>query len=354
MNNYQIKLIPVSNYFFGGEKHILNNTKLEADYYAKSELYPQQTSLLGLLRYYLLLINDCLNPKKIGKESEAENLIGGNSFEYGFIGENNKSEQTFGKIKSISPLYFLNRKDKYIIAPFCYGDELINQYGTFRLKSYKSKEGCSHKLVSLENSKKTVQLLEDKGNPHHDYAFIESNTVGNKKGTGGKTEDDGFYKLDMYQLNKNWAFAFDAEMDIEIKDTSLIISMGAERRMFKFEIRKQEKTNIQINELSYSLLSIFCISDCFVSEEIFDISIFAVTQNVSFRNLISKISSSNYSRFSKKNNGYRRGKRFNLMRRGSILFFKDKNALDEAIRLFKNQNAENIGFNKIQISKPYN
>jgi len=42
------------------------------------------------------------------------------------------------------------------------------------------------------------------------------------------------------------------------------------------------------------------------------------------------------------------------MKRGSIFYFEDETSLNYVASLFKNQNAENIGFNKIQILKPIN
>lgn len=356
MSNYQIKLTPVSDYFFGSEKHVLNKSKLEAEYFAKSQLYPQQTALLGLLRYYLLMINDCLNPKINGKEAKAKELIGVMSFEYGFVGKNNETEQTFGKIKSISPLYFLKGSEKYIFAPFSYGFVLKKDYNTYCLNGYKAKDGYSPKLINLADSSKTVQLFKNKEKPEEDYIFIDSKTVGNKKGTGDKTEDDGFYKQDMYQLNKGWAFAFDAEIDTTIgpEHTEIIIPMGAEKRLFKMNIEVKQKTDFSFSGLNVELPAIFCISDCFVEEKIFEKVTFAVNQNVSFRNLISSISSTNYSRFSQKNKGYKRSNRYNLMKRGSIFYFEDETSLNYVASLFKNQNAENIGFNKIQILKPIN
>lgn len=354
MTNYQIKLIPVTDYFFGSEKHVLNNNSLEAEYFTKSELYPQQTAILGMLRYFLLLINNCLNPLKNSKEKEAKELIGSRSFEYGFNGVNHETKQTFGKIKSISPLYFVKGQEKYIFAPLNYGYKLKTRFDTYFLDEYKAKNGYSPMLINLANSHKTIQMFKDKINPEEDYVFIESKTVGNKKGTGGKAEDDGFYKLDMYQLNKGWAFAFDAEIDYIFlpEHTEQIIPMGAEKRLFKFTIESNQKTDFSLTGLNIELPAIYCISDCFVEEKVFENVSFAVNQNVSFRNLISNINSLSYSRFSQKNRGYKRSNRYNLIKRGSVFYFKDISTRNETAKLFQNQNAENIGFNIIQKLEP--
>lgn len=150
MNNYQIKLTPVNAYFFGGEKHAEKKGepgKFEMDYYVRSELYPQQTTLLGTLRYYLLMKNGCLSPRKNNKESQANDLIGKNSFIY----RKGETVQTFGKIHSISPLYFLKGDDKYIIAPFDREFELVTEYGNYKMKGYDAKKGYHPVLINLKD-----------------------------------------------------------------------------------------------------------------------------------------------------------------------------------------------------------
>lgn len=350
---YQINLTPINAYFFGGEKHsrnFQNRNGFEMDYFAESELYPQQTTLLGGLRYYLLLKNNLLNPAKKGKSNEANDLIGNQSFVYGFRDEN-KTEQSFGKIKSISSLYFSKDGQKYIVAPIDNNYGLQEHHQNYILNGYSAKEPASPVLINLADNA-TVHFFKENKNDT-DFVFSPYPTVGNKKGEKGKSEDDGFYKFIMYRLNKGWSFAFEAEIDEMlpkykvISDEKDFIHFGAEKQTFCFEISNINSfTNLKPVLKSRLLPGIYCISDCFVSEKIWDYTSFAVNENVSFRNLQSKTTSQNYSSFSK---GYKRGNRYNLLKRGSVLYFADAGKLNQAKGLFENQNAQNIGFNLFQL-----
>jgi len=363
MSKYQIKLTPVDSYFFGGEKHSKNPTKknqLEMDYFVRSELYPQQTALLGVLRYYILLKNDCLSPVKNGKSSTADGLIGTSSFQYGYKDDKGNTEQNFSKIKTILPLYFISMEheieNKYIIAPFDNGVDkkndfqLVNEFGNYKLEGYEAKTGYSPCLINLQDNSRVKFFKNKDSEKDNNYVFIIQTTVGNKKGGKGKAEDDGFFKQNMCKLNKDWCFAFEAEIDdLELNKDRQLLSFGAEKQLFLFEIKKIEsETNLYINAVPRSKPAIYCISDCFIDERIWKEVVFAVNSNISFRNLQSSNRSANYSSFSK---GYNRSKRYNLMKRGSILFFEDECKLNQALSLLKNANAENIGFNKIQIIK---
>ena len=159
MSTYQIKLTPVNTFFFGGEKHSRsdkNTNGFEMDYFVKSDMYPQQTTLLGVLRYYLLMKNSLLNPQRIGKIEEANDLIGVGSFKYGFIKKEEKNGETkiitvqdYGKIQKILPLYFLNDNQKYVIAPFDHEFELTEKYGNIEMAGYNAKNGYNLCLTNL-------------------------------------------------------------------------------------------------------------------------------------------------------------------------------------------------------------
>ncbi|NLK92337.1 MAG: hypothetical protein GX273_04280, partial [Bacteroidales bacterium] len=215
MCKYQILLTPVEAYFFGGEKHSKSQQGIVMDYFVRSELYPQQTTLLGVLRYYLLMKNQCLNPQKIGKTNEANQLIGKISFSYANSGE----EQGFGKIKKISPLYFEKKhscfykeNQKYLIPPLDNQFRLKKEYGEYLLEGYDAKKGYPSVLMNIVDNDSVVDFFKDVNkSPDSDFVFLQVDTVGNKKGLKGKSVDDGFYKQVRYILNTDWYFSFEAE-----------------------------------------------------------------------------------------------------------------------------------------------
>ncbi|HAD13442.1 MAG TPA: hypothetical protein DCF33_13530, partial [Saprospirales bacterium] len=84
-NTVLIRIRPLEYYFFGGENTFGNGEG--ANYYAKSNDLPQQTTILGLLRRLLF---------------EAKQPIG-QSFR-----PDVPAQQAYGAIKSLSPVFLLN------------------------------------------------------------------------------------------------------------------------------------------------------------------------------------------------------------------------------------------------------
>ena len=110
---YLVELTPVGNYFFGSERTFNSTDKATnesriTNYLVRSRMYPQQTSLLGLIRYVLLLKNGKLN----GTIEEKAKLIGQKSFQ----GMEAASNVKWGIINTISPLFLKNGDKKYTIA----------------------------------------------------------------------------------------------------------------------------------------------------------------------------------------------------------------------------------------------
>ena len=84
---YLITLTPVDKFFFGGEMKfstgIQENGKKSApeiSYIIKSGYFPQQTSLLGMMRFFLLRHSKYFDGSKITDPDGASSLIGGHSF----------------------------------------------------------------------------------------------------------------------------------------------------------------------------------------------------------------------------------------------------------------------------------
>ena len=114
MNKYLIKLYPIDEFFFGA---VSNFGDKNENYRIISEKFPQQTSILGMIRKEILLKENFLKKKYSPEEEEkVKKLIGSESFN---ISSENK--QDFGMIKSISAISLGNEKDSYITAPMNFG-----------------------------------------------------------------------------------------------------------------------------------------------------------------------------------------------------------------------------------------
>lgn len=340
MANYQIKITPVEYYFFGSEKH---TEDLTTNYFVESNDYPQQTTLLGLLRYFLLQKSNLLVGKNLpkDKQGDAKDLIGTQSFDY------NSSANTFGKISSISALYFNNDKTNFFFAPM---DIQFNINNDFILSDKENKVYSAKKHSHLitqylisEDSKQIIELSK----------IIESiPQVGNEKGDKGETKENAFYKQKMKRLANGWSFVVDAEIDEEINENKdYFLPFGGEKCFFKLNFKKQAAllTNYPSSH-SRNIFSILCLSDCFADGNCIKELEFAVTNYVSYRNLKSKLSTQNFNALKKEKDseqGITRSERYQLLQRGSVLYFSDI----EKGKLFadnlKNTNGSTIGFNHI-------
>lgn len=335
MPNYQIKITPLEYYFFGGEKH---NEELETNYFVESLPYPQQTGILGMLRYMLLVDKGLLQGRKIegDKKTAADELIGAKSFQYG-------SKFSFEKIESLSPLYFYNGIEKYFFAPFDIDFAIDDNYVL-------SKDGEKY---SCKKSSKFIQpkMISKSGKLENLSEIIKDvPQVGNKKAGKGATKENAFYKQNMKRLEKDWSFVLDASIDVEIKNKEIYLPFGGEKSFFKMQIERAEPFKPSFPDVYVRKKNVlFCISDCFVEGKTIKELPFAVSDYVSFRNLRSTNSTKNHYDLPKdKNieNGLVRSDRYQLLKRGSVLYFSDKGERDDFAKSLNETDGSAIGFNR--------
>ncbi len=350
MANYHIKLTPVDTFFFGGEKHVEKDGKLETNYFVESNMYPQQTTLLGLLRYYLLLKNPTVfESNKIIDKRKAAEIIGPSSFDY------NTPPDNFGKITSIGPLYFQYNDQSYFYAPL----DIEFEMEKFQLKKVKDNKKTDYNAKDhynnicqylISGSGKTVKLSDIISDVPH---------VGNEKAEKGiskEEKENKFYKQNAKMMKHGWCFCFDAEIadGAGVIDTDdFFIPFGGEKSFFKMEVKKQPPASFSLfDSFKRDTPFILCVSDCFVMSDILKHTSLAVNRYVSFRNIQSKVEETKkYSGLSQTGDKQlSRSKRYNLLQRGSILYFEDIKKRDEVKKLIEANDKEHcktIGFNKI-------
>ena len=103
---YKVRLTPHEKFFFGGEKTFGEGK--EANYFVRSNYFPQQTGVLGFVRHQLLIQcndNNIFKNNKIQDKDKANELIGKTSFRM-----DNDFAFNFGKIKSLSPVFISNNQ----------------------------------------------------------------------------------------------------------------------------------------------------------------------------------------------------------------------------------------------------
>ncbi len=251
---YKISLLPLGPYFFGQETRAeLGNRQM---YFRRSADFPQQSTLLGVMRHQLLLQNGWAIPR-VNLEGNPGGLIGKIGFKPGM------SSGDYGKIKGLGPVFMQkNGQGHYFLRDREWG--LDGKEDVF-LKT--TMETLNFRSLGASNAKVSL-LKHEKGGSTRDYSAKQGfkeylhdptapfetkvelrdvlkpvTTVGVYKFVYRKSEDgdneQGFFKNVYQVMEKEWTFAFYIEM---ADDQSLhpgenrVAIMGKERSPFLIRI----------------------------------------------------------------------------------------------------------------------
>lgn len=337
---YLLGLKPLGSFFFGGEVTFGDGENI--NYLVKSNFFPQQTTVLGMLRKELLIQKGYLqitNKREILKadKTEVEALIGPESFDI------TKADQDFGVINKISPVLLYKadsswKKSFFSVAPKDFGLEFVKVPGraSFNLnqkehvpfmKNYNPKKGLAEFLIN--GVCEPIPLGE---------MFMPVERIGITKGDKGTTEEKGLYKQTAYRLKESFAFACIADIaDSGFRLQDSLVFMGGERSAFKLTVNDWDKSFEDIFAASPDNKRAVLLSDAYVKAEIYDYCDFALTETIDFRNI--KTSTGNY-RFAK-------GKsKHTLLKRGSVLYPGSGN-MAVIKNLMTQNNLNKIGYNII-------
>jgi CRISPR-associated protein Cmr3 len=377
--NYIIRLKPLTPFFFGGE-----NTFGEGDnvnYHVRSNYLPQQSALLGLLRYQLLAQNKLIGTNPVDENWNA--LIGENSF---IAATEDTTAQTFGAIKNLSPLFLSNGTDHYLPQALDWtiakpekdaSEQLLPIWLSFTANGvtdtgsrrsnipvlmsgyehFNPKNGTKSLWVKSDGTnmrqwdwEDEVQFDSSKG--FGNGFFIEQQQVGIYRRVKKSTSDTGdFYKQAFYRLADDFAFAFYAQLDIPAGKTlgNATVQLGGERSLFLMTVEPAANTfsslftpNTFTKGHQRTQKAIVLVSDALAAADIMQKCDFAITETVPFRNILTKtVQKGDYTRI----RGGAIGKPDNLLyliKRGSIFFAADTTALKLALQ---NNNCYNTGYN---------
>jgi len=311
---YLVTLKPLTPFFFGGSVTFGKlGDEENSTYLVKSRLFPQQTSILGMLRKEYLIQNNLLTKKIRGEwvdkknVEKAKKLVGSENFDI-------KKDMDFGVIKSISPVFLMKNDKKYIkkvnIDKYEYKDGILN--------GYNSKDDIYDNFVSIDN----------KENLKTDDIFKSITKVGIKKSLSNNNENS-YFKQTFYTLQDDFTFAFYLDTQAELK--SSIIHLGADKSMFKMDIKEVDKENLTYKDKNGYLV---LLSDSYIDISLKGNCEFAITSEISFSNLKTKMDT-NTHKFEKSNKVY-------FYERGSVII----NPSDELINNLNKSNLQKIGYNK--------
>lgn len=367
MAHYLVKLKPIEHFFFGVEK--VGNLGNRKPYYLETTEFPQQTSILGLLRYILLLKEGKLG-KDFSSDPDVIKLIGSDSFPGNPV-------TMYGKIKSLSPVFILdNNNMAYFARPqdweyrfvkkdagckVCYGsDENEHKFAPF-LDGYNAKDGIEQFLISSkgksiplwydDEAKKGVLRKKAKaGNQKKPERFLDNPNEDEK----AEAKNEAYYKQEFLYMDSKYAYACVVEIDLDdLKDFKTVLPFGGERSSFAISFAPLDNA-ASVVEYYFSLqpqndyLKIELLSDAYVEQGILSMASFAVCDTIGFRNLTTKTTTENYSRISKNkdDNSADLSMQLQLLKRGSVLFFDSVEMLQLAEEKLKNNTFTTIGYNK--------
>lgn len=384
---YKIDLRPMDVFFFGGEQHFGEGD--DANYFVRSNYFPQQSGILGMLRHQLLIQNDCI-PITPNNKSKVSGLIGEESYDI-------HTAKTFGAIQQISPLFiskgtdllfpeacefYINKKD----SPECLSQiDVATVIGKTMIypnidsssvvsvgKEYLGKYDIKELLVSKKGDRINFHLDKEfikTGTLPDNGVFIETGKPGiqklARKQKGQK--DQGFYKQYSWSFPEGVCFTFFAEIDRDVAknfETGRIM-LGGEKSAFHMVVNEYTQSASPFEEGSafYSGLyerphkefnKIVCLSDCIVSDELSANVAFMSNTMIDFRNSRSKVqNTTNYNKMTLASNSQTyetptRSNKYQLLKRGSVLWVEDAHLKEVQDSLNKSQHRI-IGYNYFKI-----
>lgn len=267
-----IRLKPLNPFFFGTNKTFSDDTLHDV----VSSYFPQQTHILGMLRYFILQSNGCLKLKKRGRWvsnndfKKAFSLVGGFDKE----DKQQQKEESFGIINTLSPVFIVSTKenkidDFHFMAPKDVGLDVKSKISNdfihtanikrdkhYSIENYNPKRGYINALTSSHFWKdylnNTIEYRDydkkiDDNYLHSlkllsfDDVFNEVNQVGIKRDLKTKTvqaDDEGsFYHKTSYVFKENnYEFACIVDVKEDFKEKESFVYLGAERSSFTLTI----------------------------------------------------------------------------------------------------------------------
>lgn len=328
---YLVKIKPLEPYTFGGENGFsYEEIEYNGSYYMNSKNLPEQTTLIGTMRYLLLQSEGALksNFQYSPEEKERmEKICGKDSFQF------EQENQEFGYIKELSPMFLIDHEeDIYIQNPYCNKISEKTGFSPIQLKEavessmgtinfpvsgesgYEGKQGFARGYICITNEKKEIK--QD--------IFSTQTFSGNNLGL----EEDGYFKREAISM-KDMAMGLYITLDEQAKELpkKTIVFMGKKGCAFQIVSKKVEDA-ITLDKQAESFFEKFntkepwyyCLSDVFIKEDV-TYKNFAIVETKKMRNLATIYIN---AKFMKK-----RQRQYQLLQAGSS-FYKEAPELKES------------------------
>lgn len=384
MTKYLIRLQPLTPFFFGGENTFGEDNR---HYLVRSNYLPQQTTLLGFLRYELLAQNDLLGTNPATHDWNS--LIGPMSFQP----EHPDFKGDFGAIKSLSPLFLSNGSTHYLPQSLDWTwalhreEDAAGTVKQWKLAAPMEPDFGTTGSAGLDILRNEIPLLKAGGqpfNPKYDLARLWVNAEGtalqlwdhqpedeydkncgaangffikqlqtgiHRKKIKEKTDTGDFFQQELLKLAGNMAFCFYADLDLPAEKTigNRVVTMGGERSVFKMTVSPADHQGFDnmftaatfrgLRERQHK--AIVLTSDAMADEDITRHCRFAITESIPFRNITTVNRSGNYAKI-KGGALQKPASPQYLLKRGSVFFGND---LAGVIKALDKPFYKTIGYN---------
>lgn len=392
---YLIKLFPLDTFFFGGEHTFGEGQK--ANYFAKSNLYPQQSALLGMLRYQILKKTNLLGPG--ADQAQVKACIGLESFKLYNGGrlQCGRPDFSFGRIKALSPLFLLETKPEkeefYFPMPLDYGyktpfpptesvrlclngkklDITATSVNKNPVAGQTPAAGSSCPTSSSGPDAAELRAFDHKTYCNYDCwlgagvdrpvkktgeIWLPSTKIGITKRGDNESDKDNFYKQTVFKLQNDFCFAFytifEEEAGEQLLDQESFVFLGGQRSVFLMKAKEilwpatacDEPEICVTRELlgAYPPVTgekIVLAGDTYVENmpELMQLCRFAWSDSVVFRNIQTSVGE-NRNYYAKPT----KSSKYVFLKRGSVLYLQ-AGKIDEAARLLDNKYLQLAGYN---------
>ena len=356
MSKYQITLTPIDKFFFGGdmtfkvEKEDTPFNERYSSYIIQSSMFPQQTSLLGMLRFLILRNSgeSIFSNGMIVDKSEAKKRIGSRSF----MVNANHDKNSFGKIKSLSHVKIRRKEnDKTMDLEFAPLFKEINFNKKIQGYYYPKEVFTPYLSKDDFDAKKGLNTRLTDGELFFglDEVFKEDRRIGiNRDINTGKTDDNALFIQVSYRFNNEKAqhcFVMDVEVDDDLNLASYngqMVSIGGDNSQFIIGITDEVNAFNKIHSLANA---VYMLSPTFLSKEDAQQAKFAITTLMPFRFLTSEMDKvDSYHILSKQ---LSRSDKYELYAPGSVFYFENEVQKKEFIEIIESKkDFRQIGYNE--------
>lgn len=340
---YLVKFRPLEPYAFGTDQSFkykgVSNMAKET-YFVRSKKLPEQTTILGALRYLFLQNKGLLRTDFNYTQEERMQmnaLIGAESFSF-----ERKSKQEFGVLHRISPVFLIDTDNHPLVKnPFhntsseakyqpmeIEEKEYHTSAGILKLPAkgeYHAKKGYAGGYYNLSNGK----IIPD------DKIFDSKIFTGNRKNSEEQKDEDGYFKREVYTLNDHYQFA--VYVDAAYMPEKGIVFMGQKKSTFLVTAEETKDDNLEEqvqNAFREGPEWFYALSDLVVTEAPVYNS-FCIVEQKKIQNLETVYSEKNHTKRLRKS-----PKQYNLIQSGSVFFSHCPINID-------NENHKQIGYNYI-------